>query len=140
MYADSATAFGGHTERRDKYAGPDVNRFLNPLTTEDAVGPASRGSLLLRFALLLLLLAPAPAAAVDPERHISQYGHTAWRVQDGFFDGAPYSIAQTADGYLWIGGANGLVRFDGVRFVPWTPPSGKQLLSPVVARALAVRD
>jgi len=96
-------------------------------------------SFLLRFALLLLLLAPAPAAAVDPERHISQYGHTAWRIQDGFFDGAPYSIAQTADGYLWIGGANGLLRFDGVRFVPWPPP-GKQLLSPVVARVLAARD
>ena len=102
--------------------------------------PVSIVSLLLRSALLLLLLAPATAAAVDPEQHISQYGHNAWRIQDGFFDGAPYSIAQTADGYLWIGGANGLVRFDGVRFVPWTPPSGKQLLSPVVARALAARD
>jgi signal transduction histidine kinase/ligand-binding sensor domain-containing protein len=97
-------------------------------------------SLLLCFALLLLLLAPAPAAAVDPARHISQYGHNAWRIQDGFFDGAPYSIAQNADGYLWIGGANGLVRFDGVRFVPLTPPPGEQLLSPVVARALAARD
>jgi hypothetical protein len=30
----------------------------------------------LHFALLLLLLAPVPAVAVDPERHISQYGHT----------------------------------------------------------------
>ena len=61
-------------------------------------------------------------------------------MQDGFFDGAPWSIAQTADGYLWIGGANGLLRFDGVRFVPWTPPSGKQLLSPAIARVLAARD
>ena len=88
----------------------------------------------------LLLVALPRAHAVDPERHISQYGHTAWRVQDGFFDGAPWSIAQTADGYLWIGGANGLLRFDGVRFVPWTPPPGKQLLSPAVARVLAARD
>jgi hypothetical protein len=57
-------------------------------------------SLLLWFALWLLLLAPAPAAAVDPERRISQYGHTAWRIQDGFFNGRPNSVAQTADGYL----------------------------------------
>ncbi len=117
-----------------------MSRFLKPRTNERAVGPVALVSLLLCFALLLLLLAPEPASAVDPERHISQYGHTAWRIQDGFFDGAPYSIAQTADGYLWIGGANGLVRFDGVRFVPWTSPPGKQLSSPVVARVLAARD
>jgi signal transduction histidine kinase/ligand-binding sensor domain-containing protein len=80
------------------------------------------------------------ARAVDPARHISQYGHKAWRIQDGFFDGAPYTIAQTADGYLWIGTANGLLRFDGVRFVPWTPPYGKQLLSSVVGRVFAARD
>src|SRR5271167_2303898 len=133
-------AFGRHNERRDKYAGPDVSRFLKPRTNQDALGPVPLVSLVLRFALLLLLLAPAPAAAVDPERHISQYGHTAWRIQDGFFNGAPYTIAQTADGYLWIGGANGLTRFDGVRFVPWTPPSGKQLSSSVVGRVLAARD
>jgi signal transduction histidine kinase/ligand-binding sensor domain-containing protein len=90
---------------------------------------------------LVFLGGAVSARAVNPNVRISQYGHTAWRIQEGFFDGgAPYAIAQTADGYLWIGGANGLMRFDGVRFVPWTPPPGKQLLSPVVARHLAVRD
>ena len=117
-----------------------MSRFPKPGTDGGAVGPAPLVSLVLFITLLLLFLTPAPAAAVDPERHISQYGHTAWRVQDGFFDGAPYPIAQTADGYLWIGGANGLARFDGVHFVPWTPPPGKQLLSPAVARVLAARD
>lgn len=117
-----------------------MSRFLKPRTNEDTVGIVPPVSLLLRLALLLLLLAPAPAAAVDPERRISQYRHTAWRVQDGFFNGAPYTIAQTADGYLWIGGASGLTRFDGVRFVPWTPPSGKQLSSSVVGGVLAARD
>jgi signal transduction histidine kinase/ligand-binding sensor domain-containing protein len=87
-----------------------------------------------------MLWAPTPAAALDPSRHISQYGHTAWRIRDGFFNGARYTIAQTKDGYLWIGGANGLLRFDGVRFVPWTPPPGKQLPSSLVHRLLAARD
>ncbi len=96
----------------------------------------------MRCALIwLVFLCDAVSAwAVNPNVRISQYGHTAWRIQDGFFDGAPYSIAQTADGYLWIGGANGLLRFDGVRFVPWSPPLGKQLPSPVVAALLAARD
>jgi len=63
-------------------------------------------------------------AALDPGRRISQYGHTAWRLQDGVFGGMPTAITQTTDGYLWIGTKTGLVRFDGMRFVPWTPPGG----------------
>src|SRR5258708_3758330 len=71
--------------------------------------------------VLLLLLFETSAWAVDPTHHISQYAHTAWRIQDGVFSGAPKVIAQTADGYLWIGTTSGLMRFDGVRFVPWIP-------------------
>jgi len=62
-----------------------------------------------------------PANALDPNRHISQYGHTVWRVQDGTIDPAG-EITQTADGYLWLGTSNGLLRFDGVKFVPYAPP------------------
>ncbi|MDX2019339.1 MAG: histidine kinase [Deltaproteobacteria bacterium] len=32
--------------------------------------------------------------------------------------GAPSSIAQTPDGFLWVGGTEGLHRFDGIAFVP----------------------
>ncbi|MGB7822492.1 MAG: hypothetical protein WBL22_09910, partial [Candidatus Sulfotelmatobacter sp.] len=38
---------------------------------------------------------------------------------------APHAITQTADGYLWVGTEGGLVRFDGVRFVPCTAQEGK---------------
>ena len=55
--------------------------------------------------------------ALDADRRISQYAHTAWRTQDGAFSGTPNAIMQTADGYIWIGTQAGLVRFDGVRFV-----------------------
>jgi ligand-binding sensor domain-containing protein len=89
---------------------------------------------------LFFLCGAVSAWAVNPNVRISQYGHTAWRIQDGFLSGIPEAIAQTADGYLWIGGPDGLVRFDGVRFVPWMPPPGKQLLSPFVTSLLAARD
>ena len=36
-------------------------------------------------------------------------------------------MAQTPDGYLWLGGEFGLFRFDGVRFTPWQPPAGQKL-------------
>jgi ligand-binding sensor domain-containing protein len=90
--------------------------------------------------LCLLMFAPRQVHALDPTRQISQYGHTAWRIQDGFLGAKPSAIAQTADGYLWIGTQAGLVRFDGVRFVPWTSPGGKQLPSPAVWSLLAARD
>jgi signal transduction histidine kinase/ligand-binding sensor domain-containing protein len=82
----------------------------------------------------------APANAVDPSRQISQYGHTAWRVQDGVFSGSPYAITQTADGYLWIGTQNGLLRFDGVRFAPWTPPGGETLPGSAIYSLLGASD
>jgi signal transduction histidine kinase/ligand-binding sensor domain-containing protein len=75
--------------------------------------------------VLLLFCFSTSLWAVDPGTHISQYAHTAWRIQDGFFSGAPNAITQTADGYLWIGTQNGLFRFDGVRFNPLVPADGK---------------
>jgi len=89
---------------------------------------------------LVILCGAVSAWAINPNVRISQYGHTAWRIQDGFLGSAPRAIAQYADGYLWIGGGNGLVRFDGARFLPWTPPPGKHLLSPDIGFLLAARD
>jgi ligand-binding sensor domain-containing protein/signal transduction histidine kinase len=80
------------------------------------------------------------ARAVDPNNHISQYAHTAWRVQDGIFGGTPRVLAQTTDGYLWIGTTSGLVRFDGVRFVPWAPPDGQKLPSQRINSLLGGTD
>lgn len=88
----------------------------------------------------LVWLCPALAWAVDPSRRISQYAHTAWRLQDGAFTGVPFAIAQSTDGYLWVGTAAGLLRFDGVRFVPWNPGNGQQLPSADVQSLRAARD
>ena len=95
-----------------------------------------------RIFLLLFcgLLACPSANAVDPDRRISQYAHTAWRVRDGVFAGTPTAIAQTTDGYVWIGTLGGLLRFDGVRFVPFVPPTGKHLPNPAVISLLGATD
>jgi ligand-binding sensor domain-containing protein len=51
-----------------------------------------------------ILLACCPgASALDPSLDMNQYAHTAWTVRDGFFKGSINSIAQTPDGYLWLG-------------------------------------
>jgi signal transduction histidine kinase/ligand-binding sensor domain-containing protein len=90
--------------------------------------------------ILLLLLAVCPARAVDPGKRISQYGHTVWRVQDGYFGGSPQTICQTKDGYIWVGTKAGLFRFDGVRFVPFNSLSREKLPSSTIFRLFAARD
>jgi len=67
--------------------------------------------------LLLYFFSANSTAALDPEHHLRQYAHTAWRVQDGFE--VVGTVAQTTDGYLWFGTSNRLLRFDGVKFVPY---------------------
>src|SRR5262249_9175797 len=92
--------------------------------------PLRRYGLALRIALTGLLLALCPGVfALNPSLQISQYAHTSWTIRGGFFKGRVHSIAQTPDGYLWISTDSGLLRFDGVRFVPWQPPSGQSLPS-----------
>jgi signal transduction histidine kinase/ligand-binding sensor domain-containing protein len=90
--------------------------------------------------LALLLACSACAFALDPSLDVSQYAHTAWTVRDGFIKGPIHSIAQTPDGYLWLGTEFGLLRFDGVRAGPWEPPAGEHLPGNVVMELLVSRD
>src|SRR5580698_1842642 len=90
--------------------------------------------------LLLIVLNPIAALALDSDLRMSQYAHTSWRLQDGVFNGTPTAIVQTADGYLWIGTTSGLLRFDGIRFVPWTPRSGEADLAGEVYSLGASQD
>jgi signal transduction histidine kinase/ligand-binding sensor domain-containing protein len=92
------------------------------------------------FVCFLLTHAAALLWAVDPGRRISQYAHTAWRTQDGVFSGSPVTLAQTTDGYMWIGTSTGLVRFDGVHFTMWSPPAGQRLLDPRIFSLRATQD
>ena len=92
------------------------------------------------LALAILLACCTCACALDPSLDISQYAHTTWKVREGFFKGITFAIAQTPDGYLWLGTDFGLLRFDGVRAIPWQPPAGERLPSGTIRRLLVTRD
>jgi len=88
---------------------------------------------------LLIVLRCAPAFALDTDRSIMQFHHTAWSETDG----APSEIsalAQTEDGYLWIGSARGLFRFDGVKFEEYKPQPGVELPSHSIYSLMATPD
>jgi signal transduction histidine kinase/ligand-binding sensor domain-containing protein len=66
--------------------------------------------------LLALLALGSPALALDPSLPFRQLLHDTWSDAAGLSLGGVTSAVQGADGYLWIGGAHGLLRFDGLRF------------------------
>ena len=73
-------------------------------------------------AVLVLAARPAPAA---PEG-FADYHHTQWTAADGVPPGIA-AMAQTRDGWLWLGTADGLYRFDGLAFerMPLPSPPGR---------------
>lgn len=87
------------------------------------------------------LLMAAPAFCLDPNTPLSQYNHYAWRVTDGTFRASPTSLAQTADGYIWIATRSGLYRFDGIRFSLFSGSGNSEpIRSPIILSTLAARD
>src|SRR5271156_2881143 len=101
-----------------------------PLTRRRSHPPNRRPAIVAALAAILLICFVFSARAVDPNRMASQYIHDRWGSARGFTGGAVSSIAQTPDGYLWIGTEKGLYRFDGLTFrqfpqaLPATLPIG----------------
>lgn len=83
---------------------------------------------MLRLVLILMMIA-LPSRSVFCETSTKlQVGHDSWT----FKEGAPTNVealAQTSDGFLWLGTSGGLYCFDGVRFAAFNSPFGEQLLS-----------
>jgi ligand-binding sensor domain-containing protein len=71
----------------------------------------SSASTLRTVIALVALQSSAVAAAAG-----SEYSHRIWRIEDGLPQNRIRALCQTPDGYLWIGTAEGLARFDGLRF------------------------
>ncbi len=69
--------------------------------------------------------APASTAlSLESERSSSEYTIDSWQTSDGLPANTITAIAQTPDGYLWLGTLNGLARFDGIRFQTFNKPEG----------------
>jgi len=102
--------------------------------------PGSRAPAVAALCTAALLVWPSSATALDPSLDITQYAHLAWTFRNGFSNGAVYTIAQTPDGYLWLGTASGVVRYDGTRLTPLPLGPGHKLPNAASAAILPARD
>jgi len=83
--------------------------------------------------------APPLAAEVTPPDALA-YSRRLWRSADGLPEDLAQSLAQTPDGYLWIGTSGGLVRFDGTSFAVFNRENTPAFRDDSVYTLLAARD
>jgi ligand-binding sensor domain-containing protein/signal transduction histidine kinase len=69
-----------------------------------------------------LMLAALQGRSDDLGAELRDFAVRTWSKADGLPDGSVTVIQQTLDGYLWVGTAAGLVRFDGVKFTELALP------------------
>jgi signal transduction histidine kinase/ligand-binding sensor domain-containing protein len=93
-----------------------------------------------RLCTLILLgcaVAPTPALALDPAKGLAGCTVDAWRVRDGLPGAWARALAQTPDGYLWVGTYGGLVRYGGERMVTLEAERHFERLGDVMGLAVA---
>jgi ligand-binding sensor domain-containing protein len=88
---------------------------------------------------LLLCVLTRGALALDPQKSLTQYSRTVWSQEHGLPQDTIRAIAQTTDGYLWLGTDEGLARFDGYEFVVFNKDNGDLPGNSITALA-AARD
>ena len=69
-----------------------------------------------------------------------QYSSRAWQTDEGLPQNAVQALAQTSEGYLWVGTLRGLARFDGVRFSVFDPQNSPVPGHPSITALCRSRD
>ncbi len=90
--------------------------------------------------LVLAILATVPAGLwaqdtsvpLDPGRPLTDFTVDVWTEDDGLPQNMASAIAQTPDGFLWLGMEEGLVRFDGFDFRVFRPENAPAFTTPWV--------
>ncbi|MGB7136066.1 MAG: two-component regulator propeller domain-containing protein [Acidobacteriaceae bacterium] len=114
---------------------------LSPLSGAGAMLRAAAAACVAGALTLLLAQWLAPSAhALDPTKAITQYMQTTWNSEAGLPENSVQAIAQTTNGFLWMGTQEGLTRFDGAHFVTYTRHSAGGLASDFIQALAADPD
>jgi PAS domain S-box-containing protein len=95
---------------------------------------SGRRTLALIFACLAgMSFMPSAVQARPPDRRLTQYLHTSWRIEDGSAPAGMFTVTQSPEGFLWFASfSEKIYRFDGVRFLPRTVSVGDKTIDPIV--------
>lgn len=91
------------------------------------------------LAVVSVLAVPASAetSAAIPR---ASYVIRNWNTADGLPDNTVRAIVPSRDGYLWVGTAGGIARFDGIRFKVFTSGNTPALVSDNISGAAEDRE
>ncbi|UWZ85738.1 sensor histidine kinase [Occallatibacter riparius] len=104
-------------------------------------GGAARTRVAAAGSLAVCLLAGvAGVRALEPTTPLANLNRQSWAMENGLPQNTVQALAQTANGYLWLGTEVGLVRFDGVGFVLFDEHSKPALPGSDVQCLLAAKD
>jgi len=81
-----------------------------------------------------------PSEHWDLTGEFKSYIHESWTTEHGLPQNIITAIAQTPDGYLWLGTQLGLVRFDGVSFKTFDRYNTPQMVNEFVRRLAVAGD
>jgi ligand-binding sensor domain-containing protein/signal transduction histidine kinase len=82
------------------------------------------------YRLVLSLMVVAGAVyGLDPNRNLNEFGNQVWLTENGLPQNTVQAIAQTRDGYLWIGTQEGLAKFNSTSFVVFDKENTAELRS-----------
>ena len=91
--------------------------------------------------LAFVMLGGVPACgALEPTTAMADYGRQSWVMENGLPQNSVHALAQTMDGYVWLGTEAGLVRFDGTSFAVFDQSSHPALPSGDIHCLLATKD
>src|SRR5262245_17255333 len=106
---------------RDAAPAPMTSREFRPFRLVSSTKAAA-------VALTLLVCSTIGAPPLAADTSLPNYVLSAWATEKGLPPGDVFAISQDVDGYLWLGTPNGLIRFDGSHFTPWTTLSPDRAL------------
>jgi ligand-binding sensor domain-containing protein/two-component sensor histidine kinase len=79
-------------------------------------------------------------AGLPPAKELPQYAHRVWTTGHALPHNEIRAIAQSPEGYLWVGTPQGLARFDGLRFVTFNVGTTPALRDPTINSLCQARD
>ena len=91
------------------------------------------------LAVVWLLMA-SQLCGLDRASSLSQLAHESYTQRAGFAIPPVRALAQTQDGYLWVGTEAGLLRFDGVRLRGWEELTAQRLPATQIWALAATKD